>query len=405
MNKKLLVGLAIFTGVSASYVGGLHYLGQASKNKIEQALVNTELLSPITSSYQVLLFPPRVFTTNQLRTDTQEVFEFKSLVTPSFLKTYSVTKIYASNHKAKVKYSQFTNPKDASFNALITAEYKVMKNEINANLDYQGLKFISDEAEVMIPSGQFTFNKNSNETLLGFTSSDAIHIKTNGATTSFYNPKGLIISDNSTVTKYQVKMDSVKVGDIMVSDSPYLNITTNLSKDDKFIDNLTVDFNSKLLGGLKDFDFKVLLNDAPTDKFIDTVSSSMNLSLNEITPESKTNFILNVADLAKAKASLSISLQNNLADSKNATKINLDVSFPTGEYITDDNAFSVVDNMVLSLSGHTPLEFASKMVPITLLQKLTTDSIIKYDNITEQISTNIHVDKMDAVVNGQIIHL
>ncbi|AZL83371.1 hypothetical protein EIJ81_00460 (plasmid) [Aliivibrio salmonicida] len=405
MNKKLIIGLAVLSAVSGTYVGGLHYLGSVSKFQIESALTNTGMLSPIDSSYQVFLFPPRVFTTNQLRTNSQEVFDFKTLVTPSYLKAYLTTKIFASNHKAKVKYSQFISPKDASFNALITAEYKFIDDEINANIDYQGVQFISDEAQISIPSGQFIYNKNRNETLLGFASSDAIHITTNGAMTSFYNPKALISADNTAITKYQVKMDSVKVGDIVISDSPLLNITTKLSDDDKFLENLTFEFKSSLLSGLNNVDFNLSLNNAPTDKFIDAVASSIDLALNDITPETKTDFIISIADLAKAKSSLNVSLESNLDEPKKATNIELNVSFPTGEYITDDNAFSVLDNMVFSLSGHTPLSLASKMVPLMILQKFASDSFIKYNNVTEQISTSIHIDKMDATVNGKIIHL
>lgn len=233
---------------------------------------------------------------------------------------------------------------------------------------------------------------------------DDVTIDTLGGETKIKTPRVMWNIINQNTYTISVKSDSVSVGNVSIAKNPIASVSQTSHNN---ILDVTVDFKADSVTTNDDVKLKLNLSNLEPSASVALFKNSTAL-LQEPSEKNREQLITksleNLFDLAKHNASAELTLKaDELKPAK--TDISIDVKFEedSKNYISKDNAFSILESLIVDAKLQLPTDVAVMMVDPMWLQNFLSDGLI--ENHKGQLSTEIHFRDMAANVNGKTINL
>ena len=406
MLKKTKVALGVVAGIAVAvsaigYFGGQYYVAQTFKETLSNSGYCMKTTLPVYTVKNSSM---------AISADCSDFYGYEwkvfSVLKPDWQKhgIYSQTKLIANNEDTINAVSQLIDPKTKALKATGYGLHTFGADHVE--VEFEPFQFVSEQNSIVMPTSVLILDKEhaSSKIDIVYAPVDDVTIDTLGGETKIKTPRVMWnITDQNTYS-ISVKSESISVGNVSIANNPIAAVSQ--SNHDNILD-VSVEFKADSITTNQNVDLSLELNnlDPVTSAALFKNSTSL---LQETSEKNKSEIITksleNLFDLAKNNASAKLSLKAD-EDMPVKTDISIDISFEEDSmnYISKDNAFSILESLIVDAKLKLPTDVAVMMIDPMWLQNFLSDGLI--ENHKGQLSTEIHFRDMAANVNGKSINL
>ena len=406
MLKKTKIAFGVVAGIAVAasavgYWGGQYYVAQ----KFHETLSN--------SGYCMKTSEPTYSMNSGVMAVTSDCsdwygYEWKvvSLLQLDFQNkgVYSQTKLIANSDDTVSAVSQIMNPKTKALRATAFGVHKLQSDHVEVELE--PFQFVSEQNSINLPASVVIVDRDheTKKTDVVFAPSEDVSINTLGGITKIVKPRAMWnITDANSYT-ISVRSESVSVGNVSIAKKPSAVVT---QKGHDGVLDLDVKFTADSITNTDDVNFQLQAKNLVPETSVQLFKNATDLvqSVDSVNrTEFTTKVLENVFDLAANNANVKLHLT---ADDYKPVKTAIDASLSfekdSKDYINKDNAFSILESLIVDATVMLPASDASMMIDPIWLQNFLSDGLI--ENNEGQLSTKIQFRDMTANVNGKVINL
>ncbi len=391
MNKKIIAAAIAVTAIAGGY--GAKEYALSSYNK---ALLNTPVVTAVESGFA---YKNGDLYIESIVTD-HAGFEWQSISKINFANEgvglQLTTKAFAIDEKTAAQYSDWISATNKSLNAI--GDSSVTMSGFHSDVRFRPLAVNTPSGTITLPETAVIYDnyRTDNKTTIVVAALGNVDVEAVGNKTTFKQPRiKYQPTPDSKQVRYSAKFDGVDVGLLEVSKATDLEVVIQPLENDLF--NLGVDTKIEQLSGINNINSRLLLSnltEASLGQLFDASFTSFSSDL-----ASKVKNLTALFNYAKDGGTAKLTLTGE--DAK-GVPLNIDAALGFNENfrdtITTQNAFSILDSAEFDAKVQLPVELATSIAGPQWVSAFIRDGMIKLSG--EQISTDISVRNMDAMING-----